>query len=193
VEWGAIAGVVPEWVDGEGVADVAGDSLRAGGIGGGRVVVRVQYGAVEHSLVLVDGEGCVLGALAVGTRGTVFTGDLDGDGRAEVVLETIEGNALSIHPRTWRVLRVTESGFEEVLAVPRSFSYSEGKEERVCVDNRVGFDGSGGVEVRNVVFVPGCAEALEPYEVPWPDGTPGWPSAQGQTWTLRMGGVADGE
>jgi hypothetical protein len=188
VDWAAVAVVVPSWVDREGLVDLAGDSLSGATLAGAMTVLRVQYGAVEHSLLLVGADGAVLDTRHMTQRGRTLVGDLDGDGRNEVVLDTIEGNALSIYPRTRTVLRINEARrFEEVLSVPLSLSFSEGRQERVCMANRIDFGDGGRIEVVNERFEPECVEAVLMGDSPWPAGTPGWPSKPGQAWTLNDG------
>lgn len=187
IGWAGVAAVLPRWVDRVDLPETAGSNLHSAPLAPDSTLLRVQYGAFEHSLLHVGSDGTVFDVHHVTTRGQAYTADLDSDGHLEVLLETIEGDALSIYPATWRVLRAGDDRkLTEVLAVPRSLSFQDGRDERFCLLNHIEFHVDGGVEIQNISFDPACLEAALQMESPWPPGTPGWPSRSMDRWWLEL-------
>ena len=183
---GVMDEVERQFADGRGET-VRGDALDPGG---SAYLVVVAYGAFERALLLFDGKGKLGDVWAMPLRGQVFLRDVLGDARAEIVVQAIQGVALSEYPETWTVLAAGDGGrLRALVSVPHSYS-SGSKFQGYCFMNHLDFEPRGTLVLETVLFREGCLE----YAYDHGDGEktekvdgylPGFPKRQGERVTLQ--------
>jgi hypothetical protein len=113
-------------------------------------VARYQYGAVEAVLLLLNARGRLLQRTVFEQRNWVSVGDVAGDGTAEVLINVIHGNAISVWPASWRLYEIAGGALVRIAEVAKS--YSEGsKYESYHFFNRVDFPSKGEMIVQTVI------------------------------------------
>lgn len=138
-------------------------------------LVHERWGGMESTVLVVDGAGRVRGAKTFRERvPMVGVADLWGDEALEVVVEVVEGTALSSWPRRWELHRITAAG-TLVLVGSLAKTYDHGaKTPRSYFHNTVTMPAKGIVRVETTVF----AER-------GPEPPRGAPTALGEVYELR--------
>lgn len=112
-----------------------------------------RWGAVESTLFVVDHAGRVRSATTFRNRVAMLAlADLWGDAALEVVVEVIEGTALSSWPRRWEFYRLTPAGrlaFAGSLA--KAYDYGA-KSPSLYFHNTVTLPAKGTLRVETTVF-----------------------------------------
>lgn len=116
-------------------------------------LVHERWGAVESTLFVIDDAGRVRSAKTFRIRvAMVGLADLWGDAALEVVVEVVEGTALSSWPRRWDLYRVTPDG-RLALAGSLAKAYDYGaKSPSLYFHNTVTLPSKGTLRVETTVF-----------------------------------------
>jgi hypothetical protein len=116
-------------------------------------VVHERWGGVESTVVLVDGTGRVRGNKTFQRRvPSVGLVDLFGDDLPELVVEIVEGTAMSSWPRVWKIFRVTGHGkLVEVITFAKSYDHGA-REPEYYFHNTVTMPAKGTLRVETTVF-----------------------------------------
>jgi len=114
---------------------------------------QIRWGAFESTVLVVSASGEVMGKLDIEKRvPDVGIVDIVGDDRKEVVIESIDGDGLSVYPTAWRFYSVTDAGKLELLAtVGESHGYGP-KCIRYVFRNEITTPVKGIIRVENVHF-----------------------------------------
>jgi hypothetical protein len=138
-------------------------------------IAHQRWGAVETSLVVVDAAGRVRGKVHFFDRvPEVGLVDLWGDETLEVIVEVIEGTAMSSYPRTWRIYGVTPQGkLRRAGTLAKAYNYGS-KTLRHYFRNTVTMPAKGTLRVETTTF-----------EERGPNPPKGAPRAEGEVFELR--------
>jgi hypothetical protein len=143
-------------------------------------LTHVRWGAVESSILVVTAQAKVRSVLTLRDRvPDVGVVDVVGDERQEIVVESIDGTALSDYPKVWKVYRLDARGRLEALATMARSHGQGSKCVRYFFRNRITVPEKGVLRVQNIEFD-------EPGESP-PQNAP---KSAGETHELRWSAKA---
>jgi len=141
-----------------------------------RFLTQIRWGAFESTILVVGASGDVMGKLDIEKRvPDVGIVDIVGNDRKEIVIESIDGDGLSVYPTAWRFYSVTDAGKLELLATVAESNGYGSKCIRYVFRNEITTPVTGVVRVANVHFSE--EELPEPFDLS--------PKAAGESYELQ--------